>query len=265
MSEDLAPPPKPRSDLGIRTLSGVVMMVIAILALVLEGFIFATFVAVVAIATFWEWTRLISNFSNNIIQRFMWNIGGLGYIGIASSTLISLCLIYGSISSVVSIVGSVIATDIGAYFMGRMLKGPKIAPSISPSKTWSGLGGGIVAASIFFLMWSQIYTTPICQWYYDFIDWFSTSSLIDVPMFDDRCHMASPRIDLQLILISLALGLITAVTAQAGDFFESWMKRRAGVKDSGTLIPGHGGVFDRVDGLLAVSLLMGILIMIGGF
>jgi phosphatidate cytidylyltransferase len=65
--------------------------------------------------------------------------------------------------------------------------------------------------------------------------------------------------------VSAAIGVIVAVVAQAGDFFESWMKRRAGVKDSGSLSPGHGGLFDRVDGLLAVSFVLGILFAFSRF
>lgn len=103
------------------------------------------------------------------------------------------------------------ATDIGAYFAGRAIGGPKIAPSISPNKTWAGLGGGMVAALLLSAALHHFFALPL--------------SLV-------------------------ALSPLLTVFAQAGDFFESWMKRRAGVKDSGRLLPGHGGVLDRLDGLV---------------
>ena len=110
------------------------------------------------------------------------------------------------------------ATDVGAYVFGRTIGGPKIAPAISPSKTWAGLFGGAV-----FVM---------------------------VTMYIMAMIEGLGRQSLAFALYGIPL----AVMAQAGDFFESWMKRRAGVKDSGTLIPGHGGLFDRVDGLLPVAI-----------
>jgi phosphatidate cytidylyltransferase len=104
------------------------------------------------------------------------------------------------------------ATDIGAYFAGRSIGGPKIAPSISPNKTWAGLIGGMSAALAFGLVLQHYFALP---------------TLLAV---------ASP---------------ILAILAQAGDFFESWLKRKAGVKDSGTLLPGHGGALDRLDGVIS--------------
>lgn len=109
------------------------------------------------------------------------------------------------------------ATDIGAYFAGRAIGGPKIAPSISPSKTWAGLAGGMVSA------------------------------LICGAAVASASGLATPF---------LIAGAPLAVAAQAGDFFESWLKRRSGVKDSGTLLPGHGGVLDRLDGVVPVALLV---------
>lgn len=106
------------------------------------------------------------------------------------------------------------ATDIVAYFAGRAIGGPKLAPRISPNKTWAGLAGGIAGAAAF-------------GWLVAF--WF--------------------EIGAPFTWLGAAMGLI----AQGGDLYESWEKRRAGVKDSGTLLPGHGGVLDRLDGLLAVS------------
>ena len=103
------------------------------------------------------------------------------------------------------------ATDIGAFFAGRNFGGPKVAPAISPNKTWSGLIGGMLAALL--------------------LGWGLTT-YHDLPF---QLAMASPAL---------------ALLAQVGDFFESWMKRRAGVKDSGTILPGHGGVLDRLDGVV---------------
>jgi phosphatidate cytidylyltransferase len=124
------------------------------------------------------------------------------------------------------VIGLVIAVDIGAYFAGRSIGGPKIAPRISPNKTWAGLFGGIVAATIVIaLVMSQLVAKG--------------------PAF------------LQALLYAAPIGAGIAVVAQAGDFLESWMKRRAGVKDSGKLIPGHGGLLDRLDGHLAVLFVLG--------
>ena len=107
------------------------------------------------------------------------------------------------------------ATDIFAYFAGKSIGGPKLAPRISPAKTWAGLIGGAVGAGI-------------CGWFAaDFFALGAPFTWLGVPM---------------------------AVIAQSGDLYESWVKRRCGVKDSGTILPGHGGVLDRIDGLMAVSL-----------
>ena len=115
----------------------------------------------------------------------------------------------------------VMAVDTGAFAAGRLIGGPKLAPHVSPKKTWAGLVGGVVAAML--------------------IGW-TTSLWLD---FSGQ---------LAMILISGALALVE----QAGDLAESAFKRRFGVKDSSQLIPGHGGVLDRVDGLLAVSLAVGL-------
>lgn len=106
------------------------------------------------------------------------------------------------------------ATDIGAYFAGRSIGGAKLAPRISPSKTWAGLGGGVLAALLVGFLLHRFAGLPI--------------------------------------QLAAASGLL-AVAAQLGDLLESWMKRRAGVKDSGTLLPGHGGVMDRLDGVVAAA------------
>jgi len=114
------------------------------------------------------------------------------------------------------------ATDIFAYFAGRAIGGPKLAPRISPNKTWAGLIGGMAGAALFGWLTARFF------------------------------HLDTP-----FPWVGAAMGLI----AQLGDLYESWEKRRAGVKDSGALLPGHGGVLDRLDGLLAVSLATMMLLM----
>jgi len=108
------------------------------------------------------------------------------------------------------------STDIGAYFVGRAVGRRKLAPSISPGKTVEGLVGGMAAATLVGGAWV---------------------------------------IAMGLGQLLFVLAPIFALAAQGGDLFESWMKRRAGVKDSGTWLPGHGGVLDRLDGLVPVAVL----------
>lgn len=107
------------------------------------------------------------------------------------------------------------ATDIGAYFSGKSIGGPKIAPVISPNKTWAGLIGGMVAAAIVAYLESQF--------------------LIE--------GVGSP-------IVIMTLGGLCAILAQVGDFTESAWKRHFKIKDASNLIPGHGGVLDRLDGIL---------------
>lgn len=119
------------------------------------------------------------------------------------------------------LVATIAATDIGAYFAGRAIGGPKLAPRISPHKTWAGLIGGVVLAGVTGLIAAQLTARPM------------------LPM--------------------AIAGALVAPVAQLGDLSESWIKRRMGVKDSGTLIPGHGGLLDRLDGYLTVAPLVALI------
>jgi phosphatidate cytidylyltransferase len=116
------------------------------------------------------------------------------------------------------------STDIGAYFAGRTFGRRRLAPTISPNKTVEGLFGGIAAATLFGGAW-----------------------------------VLATGLGLSL----LALAPVLAIAAQAGDLFESGMKRRAGVKDSGAWLPGHGGALDRLDGLVPVAALTAAAQLIG--
>jgi phosphatidate cytidylyltransferase len=147
---------------------------------------------------------------------------GVLYAGLPSLCLLSLSWVWETLILWVFVVTW--ATDIFAYFAGRGIGGPKLAPRISPNKTWAGLAGGVAGAAL-------------CGWL--LATWFEME-----PFF-------------------LWAGGPLAIVAQAGDLYESWLKRRAGIKDSGSLLPGHGGVLDRLDGLLAVSIATTLALMAG--
>jgi phosphatidate cytidylyltransferase len=116
------------------------------------------------------------------------------------------------------------STDIGAYFIGRALGRAKLAPSISPNKTVAGLYGGVAAATLLGGAWV---------------------------LYRDLGHAL------------IVLAPVFAAIAQGGDLFESWMKRQAGVKDSAQWLPGHGGVLDRLDGLVPVAVLTALVQLLG--
>lgn len=223
---DANPQAPKKSDLGVRLASAVVMVMVAGLAVWLGGTVWLAFVGAVAAGVLWEWRGLVKGFVKSPLAEAGWMMAGVAYIGTAAATLMSLRRADLSLAPLLTVLGMVIATDIGAYFAGRTFGGPKIAPAISPSKTWSGLAGGMAAASLALYLSNE---------------------------YVGRWHLSKS------LPLLLALGPLVAVCAQTGDFFESWMKRRAGVKDSGNLIPGHGGLFDRVDGLLAVLFVLGLL------
>jgi phosphatidate cytidylyltransferase len=164
----------------------------------------------------WALSLAIEVFSRKSGSRFMW--WGVPYIALPG---VALVMIRNSpelgLTAVLWLFAVVWSADTMAYVFGRLIGGPKLAPAISPNKTWAGLGGAVfggVAAS-------------------------AAAALIA---------------GLPAVAVLAALGGLLAVLEQAGDLFESAVKRRFGVKDSGHIIPGHGGVLDRVDGLMFAAI-----------
>ncbi|UIJ73769.1 CDP-archaeol synthase [Aurantimonas sp. HBX-1] len=154
-----------------------------------------------------------------------WVLGGLFYAAIAS---LPPGMLRGDDAAGLAALGLIIAvvwpTDIFAYFTGRSIGGPKLMPRVSPKKTISGAVGGLVAGVVFAVL---------------FAEWVADSAGLFI----------------------VVLAALLSVFGQAGDLYESWIKRRFGVKDSGRLIPGHGGLMDRIDGLIiatAVAWLVGL-------
>lgn len=218
------------ADLRLRLASALVMLIVAGAAVWLGGMALDAFIALVALAAFVEFALLVQRATPKLALRLAALVGGVFYFGVAAAVLAG-----AGTFLLILVVGVTIFTDTGAYFAGRAIGGPKIAPSISPSKTWTGLIGGMAASAIWLFVW--------------------------VLAIDG--HWIGPRFDLGLnlsrqnVIGAILLGMGLAIVAQAGDFFESWLKRRAGVKDSSRLIPGHGGVFDRIDGLVPVAIVAG--------
>lgn len=243
--------PRKNADLPARIASAVVMVAVAGTALWLGGWAWALFVAAVGLGVLWEWWALASKIALTGAGRAAWGLGGLVYVGLAIVMLIQL---RGESAIgwplLLMVLFGVVLTDVGAYFAGRTFGGPKIAPAISPSKTWSGLLGGMLGAAV------GIYLAIRVSFSEPFLDQMNAALGPEHPVLVPAS--ASPS-----LLGCLIGGAVLAVVAQTGDFFESWMKRRARVKDSGRLIPGHGGLFDRTDGMIAVLFVLGLFTLPG--
>lgn len=168
------------------------------------------------------------------LTRAKWAIAGLFYALVATVSLVVVRLAHleraeasweadRGLVLMAYLLAVVWATDIFAYFVGRRFGGPKLLPVVSPKKTWSGSLGGVAAAAV---VGAAFGYAPVG--------------------FD--------------LLTGLLLAIVLSVVAQAGDLFESWLKRRNRVKDSSRLIPGHGGFMDRVDGLVAAAVPLAIFV-----
>lgn len=256
-----APPPHPlmgRTFL-VRVLSALVLAPLAVLAVYLGGWIFCALIILAGLLMLWEWQGITERKSSGLLlavaaatlilcavlvkqsypvaavsaagagllvvgvtacllrRRVIWPVLGLLYVLVPCLSVLWIRA-FPEIGFAICIWMFTIvwATDIGGYIVGASVGGPKLMPRISPKKTWSGLLGGIVMAG-------------------------TVSAVIGL-WFDFAITAKG--------LFVIAGGL--AVVAQAGDLVESALKRHFGVKDSGHLIPGHGGIMDRVDGLVPV-------------
>ena len=213
------------TELATRTAVGIILIGIALASALFGGTVFAVLVAMIATIMYLEWSRMVGRWGTS------WRIYGFVYCLLPAISLLWIREraefegIGSGFDLLIWVFLVVWSTDIGAYFAGRAIGGPKLAPSISPNKTVAGLIGGVLAATILAGLWVYAVKLPAT-------------------------------------LLSLAPPL--AVAAQMGDLFESGLKRRAGVKDSGTWLPGHGGLLDRLDGLVPVSVLTAAMMMAGG-
>jgi phosphatidate cytidylyltransferase len=199
-------------DLRLRALSASVLAPVALLCVWRGGLAWQLLMGLVVLGLAVEWTQM---------SRRAWPAvavaAGVLFLGLAGATMIWLRADAAvGRANVFFLMLAVWATDIGAYLAGRWLGGPKLAPAISPGKTWSGAIGGLFAAVLVGLLFVRLLGGAT------------------------------------LWRAALVLGGLSAVS-QGGDLLESALKRHFGVKDSGHLIPGHGGLMDRLDGMLAAA------------
>ena len=161
-------------------------------------------------------------------RDWRWGCAGLAVIGAAGAAFVALRAREGEgLLVILWIVAVVVATDVGAYAVGRRIGGPKLWPKVSPKKTWAGLAGGVLAAVLVGAVFSG-----------------ATSGTVLA----------------QVCTVSALMALV----AQGGDLAESAVKRRFGVKDASALIPGHGGALDRLDGFLAATLAVAVTTWVHG-
>jgi phosphatidate cytidylyltransferase len=258
-------------DLAPRVLSAIVMIALALGTLWIGGHVFALFWLAAGFAVFWEWQHMVGGermrarlivggcvlavsasyaFSSGAevaillliagsfviallagSARALWAGPGLVYAG---ALVVSLCVLRGAMFAgflvTLWLFAVVWGTDIMAYFSGRLIGGPKLWPRVSPSKTWSGLIGGVICGASLGVL-TVYYLTK--QGEYELL-----------PVF--------------------VLGIVSGLVAQGGDLFESSMKRHFGVKDSSHLIPGHGGVMDRLDGFIVAAAFAAAIMLLRG-
>jgi phosphatidate cytidylyltransferase len=175
-----------------------------------------------------EWLRVLGSGGRHWRACPAWVVTGLGYVLIAGAALLWLRSAPDvGRANILFLLIVVWSSDVGAYVVGRLIGGPRLAPRISPAKTLSGAVGGLLAA-------------------------------VAAGMF--AAHVLANGSPWRAIAVAAVLGVV----AQGGDLLESFVKRRLEVKDSGHLIPGHGGLFDRLDALLAAAPVAALLALILG-
>ena len=248
------------SNLGLRLISAAVLIPFGLAAVWTGGWALAVACAATAAVMAWEWSRISGHpqpagliafaalaclglplglpvvtlgiVAAGVAFASIGARGGWGHRGSAVFGLLYVTLLPASLwllregpwegrSAALYFMSFVWASDAAAYFTGRSLGGPRLLPKESPNKTWSGAIGAVVACI--------------------------------------GCGIAAAHLEHVSPLNWIVAGAAVSVVAQAGDLFESGVKRRFKVKDSGTILPGHGGVMDRVDGLGAVSLIAALL------
>ncbi len=217
---------KPKSSLQLRVISALVLAPLVLYPLVVGGIAFKILAGVAIVLSLYEWSRMARLLPHPLVTVFL----GACYILACLIALLYLGQAFGA-GHVLCLVLAVWASDIGAYFTGKTFGGPKMAPSISPNKTWSGLAGGMLASGALVVAYAL---------------WCG-------PWLTGKMGQSMMVGEYNSIAVLFAVGAGVTIAGQIGDLIESSQKRKSGLKDSSNLIPGHGGVLDRIDALLLAS------------
>jgi phosphatidate cytidylyltransferase len=216
------------SQLSQRLISGTIAAIIALTLTILSAKSFCLLLIVIILIGAKEWLHISAQIFTTHRSRKIWmNLGFLPYILPATVSLLWIRTITSPVNAtlglelILGFFALIWTTDISAYAFGKWIGGAKLAPRISPNKTWAGLIGAMISTGLVFLLIGEIYHLP------------SSAYLV-------------------------LLGAVFAITSQLGDMGESWLKRKANLKDSGSLLPGHGGILDRIDGIITAAPLYAI-------
>ncbi|MCB1651173.1 MAG: phosphatidate cytidylyltransferase [Alphaproteobacteria bacterium] len=203
------------STLQTRAISAVALAPAVVFIIFFGSWVYSTFVLICFLISLYEWLKLARGCSAKGGVVFFLSVAGLGYLLLSAFSFLLIRSEGGAWMTLFFFL-LVWASDIGAYFSGKLIGGKKMAPTISPNKTWAGFGGALLFPAFLALGWVYVF------------DYHGFSGHI----------------------VSFLLGIAIGTVGQSGDLLISAMKRKAGVKDTGTLIPGHGGLLDRIDSML---------------
>ena len=206
------------SSLIKRIVSASLMAPAFLFFIIQGGYLFLGLLVVAFSVSLYEWYGLCRK-TPHFETAFMI---GFVYMGLSYASFFALREGY-SLNVILVFIGMIWFSDIGAYFSGKMIGGPKLIQKISPNKTWSGFGGALFFPAVFSALWIH------------FFGFYKA--------FEDYGF-------LYVISMAFLIGLVMGSVGQAGDLMVSFVKRMAKVKDTGTLIPGHGGLLDRIDSML---------------
>jgi phosphatidate cytidylyltransferase len=214
----VAPSTPAGANTRTRVLSALVLAPVAFGAAWFGGWAFTAFWVLAALAALYEWTKIVLGAGDLVgASRAAWLVGGAAYASLMGwSPIVLRNDPQFGFAVIVLLFAVVWTTDILGYFGGRAFGGPKLAPSISPSKTWSGAMAGTLGAA-------------------------AASAVV----------AAACNVRLMPVVL---VGIVLSVVSQIGDLAESGFKRKFHIKDASNLIPGHGGVMDRLDGFWAAAL-----------
>jgi len=211
-------------NLRLRIVGGLLFLPLALWPIFMGGNWLLAMLAIAGILMAYEWLRLVDKAPKGRI--WLWRALGVVYITLPLFSLYQLRMVHDGLDLLLWIFVVIFTTDTMAYVFGNMIGGPKLAPSISPGKTISGTIGGVITAALASSLFALWYSTP----------WS----------------------------ILAEMGLLLGVLGQCSDLCESAIKRRFGVKDSGRLIPGHGGILDRTDSLVLTLPLVYLACLLAG-